>query len=289
MRDDRVDGVQSTIAELMGSSVGRRWLLKAGFGAGAAAWVMPSWAAAATGRSPLGGLIAGVGPSETRVFHFALGAAAEVDDLTLHVNGQVVPLSPHTPLTRMRLLGQGSLWRKLRRGRLTHFAEVEVPAERGLLASVRGIETARTWWWRRRSMPRWRARGRWPRRPSRWRGRTGWWPARPSGWPDSGCKPRSSPRCDEVVDLDTRRRLPSDGDRVDDVPSQRGHGRAHRGRRPPSRCWARPPRSRRSATRSIRCSRPARTSPPWSRRSTPTATRARSRSGRRPSPSRPSS
>ncbi len=80
-----------------------------------------------------------MGTTESRVFHFALGAAAEVDDLTLHVNGQVVPLSPHTPLTRMRLLGQGSLWRKLRRGRLTHFAEVEVPAERGLLASVRGV------------------------------------------------------------------------------------------------------------------------------------------------------
>ena len=138
MRDDAVDGVQSTIAALMGSSVGRRWLLKAGLGAGAAAWAMPSWAAAATGRSPLGGLIAGVGPSESRVFHFALGAAAEVDDLTLKVNGEVVALSPHTPLTRMRLLGQGSLWRKLRRGRLTHFAEVEVPAERGLLASVQG-------------------------------------------------------------------------------------------------------------------------------------------------------
>ena len=72
------------------------------------------------------------------MLHFALGAAAEVDDLTLHANGQVVPLSTHTPLTRMRLLSQGSLWRKLRRGRLTHFAQVELPAERGLVVSVRG-------------------------------------------------------------------------------------------------------------------------------------------------------
>ena len=136
MRDDAA-GVESTIAELMGSSVGRRWLLKAGFGAGAAAWAMPSWAAA--GPSPLSGLVAGVGPSESRVLQFALGAAAEVDDLTLHANGQRVPLSPHTPLTRMRLLGEGSLWRKLRRGRLTHFAAVELPAERGLVVSVRGV------------------------------------------------------------------------------------------------------------------------------------------------------
>ena len=128
---------EGTIAELMGSSVGRRWLLKAGLGAGAAAWAMPSWAAA--GPSPLSGLVAGVGPSESRVLQFALGAAAEVDDLTLHANGQRVPLSPHTPLTRMRLLGEGSLWRKLRRGRLTHFAEVELPAERGLVVSVRGV------------------------------------------------------------------------------------------------------------------------------------------------------
>ena len=45
MRDDAVDGVQTTIAELMRSSVGRRWLLKAGLGAGAAAWAMPTWAA----------------------------------------------------------------------------------------------------------------------------------------------------------------------------------------------------------------------------------------------------
>jgi hypothetical protein len=135
MRDDGVDG---TIAQLMGSAVGRRWLLKAGFGAGAAAVVVPRWAGAA-GPNPFAGLIAGVGVVESRTFHFALGAAAHVEDLTLHMNGQEVPLSPHTPLTRMRLLGQGSLWRKLRRGRLTHYAEVEVPAERGLLASVRGM------------------------------------------------------------------------------------------------------------------------------------------------------
>ena len=134
MRDDGVDG---TIAQLMGSPVGRRWLLKAGFGAGAAAVVVPRWAGASS-PNPFAGLFAGVGPMESRTFHFALSGAAEVDDLTLHANGEVVTLSPHTPLTRMRLLGQGSLWRKLRRGRLTHYATVEMPADRGLLLSVRG-------------------------------------------------------------------------------------------------------------------------------------------------------
>ena len=140
MRDDAVDGAdraQSTIAELMQSPVGRRWLLKAGLGAGAAAVIAPRWAAAA-GPSPMTGLLAGIGPMQTRVVHFALGAAAEVDELTVIANGQVVPLSSHSPLTRMRLLGQGTLWRKLRRGRLTHFVELELPAERGMAVSVRG-------------------------------------------------------------------------------------------------------------------------------------------------------
>ena len=138
MRDRAVDGgVESTIAGLMGSAVGRRWLLKAGLGVGAAAVIGPRWVAAA-GPSPMSGLLAGVGMSQRRVLHFALGAAAEVDGLMVHANGVVVPLVPHSPLTRMRLLGEGSLWRKLRRGRLSHFVEVELPVERGMVVSVRG-------------------------------------------------------------------------------------------------------------------------------------------------------
>ncbi len=141
MTDVESGGVESTIVELLGSSVGRRWLLKAGLGAGAlgaAAWGVPRWAAAGSGPVPRG-LVAGVaGSSESRVLQFALGAAAELDDLMVHANGQRVALAPHSPLTRMRLLGEGTLWRKLRRGRLTHYAQVELPADRGLVVTVQG-------------------------------------------------------------------------------------------------------------------------------------------------------
>ena len=136
MRDDGVDGVQRTIADLMRTSVGRRWLLKAGLGAGAAL-AMPQWAAASP--APVAGVVATASTPPGRVLHFALAAAAGVDELTVHANGAVHELVPHTPLTRMRLLSQGTLWRKVRRSRLTHFAAVELPAERGLVVSVRGV------------------------------------------------------------------------------------------------------------------------------------------------------
>src|SRR5262245_1449065 len=124
MKDDGIDEAQRAIAELMRTPVGRRWLLKAGLGA-AAASTMRAWATAATGP----GAVAderGAAPRSRRriVFHFALGPAAHLADLRVVASGREFALIPHTRSTRSALRSQGTLWRKIRRSQLTHFAVV---------------------------------------------------------------------------------------------------------------------------------------------------------------------
>jgi hypothetical protein len=144
MKDRSIDEAQRAIAELMRTPVGRRWLLKAGVGA-AAAWAVPAWATAAT-RRKAGADTHGAGPRTRRgiVFHFALGPAAHLADLRVVASGREVVLTPHTRRTRVALLSQGTLWRKISRSQLTHFAEVPLRRDRGTLLSVHGTRNGQT-------------------------------------------------------------------------------------------------------------------------------------------------
>src|SRR5262245_53269867 len=124
MKDRGLDEAQRTIAGLMRTPVGRRWLLKAGLGAAAAA-VMPAWATPATGQGTMAD-DRGAAPRSRRgiVFHFALGPAAGLADLRGVASGSEFALIPHTRSTRSALLSRGTLWRKLRLSQLTHFAQL---------------------------------------------------------------------------------------------------------------------------------------------------------------------
>jgi hypothetical protein len=137
MKDPGIDETQRTIAELMRTPVGRRWLLKMGV-TGAAALAIPSWAAAQGAGEPL--------PRSRRgtMFHFALGAAAQVADLQLVVNGHRVPLTPHTRSSHSALRAQGTLWRKINLDALTHFAAVPLPRNRPIVMWVYGVRNGRT-------------------------------------------------------------------------------------------------------------------------------------------------
>src|SRR4029453_10223102 len=116
MTDRAINETQRTIAELMTTPLGRRWLLKAGCGAAAAA-AMPVWAAAA-GRPDVA--VADERGATTRSrrgtgFHFALGPAAGLADLRVVASGREFALIPHTRSTRTALQSKGTLWRKVRR------------------------------------------------------------------------------------------------------------------------------------------------------------------------------
>jgi hypothetical protein len=144
MKDRGIDEAQRAIAELMTTPVGRRWLLKAGVGA-AAAWALPAGATAAT-RRKAGADTHGAGPRTRRgiVFHFALGPAAHLADLRVVASGREVALTPHTRRTRLALQSQGTLWRKISRSQLTHFAEVPLRRDRGAVLSVHGTRNGQT-------------------------------------------------------------------------------------------------------------------------------------------------
>ena len=136
MTDDGIDEARRTIGELMRTPVGRRWLLKAGLGA-AAATAMSAWVSPATGQ----GTVADEPGAATRsrrgiVFHFALGPAAHLADLRVVASGREFALIPHTRRTRAALRSQGTLWRKISRSELTHFAEIPLRRDRGTLLSV---------------------------------------------------------------------------------------------------------------------------------------------------------
>jgi hypothetical protein len=144
MKDDGIDEAQRAIAELMKTPVGRRWLLKAGLGAAAAA--MPAWAAAAGRPDAAVANTLGAATRSRRgtVFHFALGPAAHLADLRVVASGREFALIPHTRSTRAALQSKGTLWPKIRRSQLTHFAEIPLRRDRGTLLSVHGTRQGQT-------------------------------------------------------------------------------------------------------------------------------------------------
>jgi hypothetical protein len=139
MKDAAIDQTQRTIAELMRTPVGRRWLLKMGV-MGAAALAIPSWAAAQGSPAPA------PAPRSRRgtMFQFDLGAVAHLTDLRLVANGHRVPLTPHDQGSRSALRAQGTLWRKIDTDQLSHFAAVPLPHDRPIMLRVYGVRNGRT-------------------------------------------------------------------------------------------------------------------------------------------------
>ncbi len=146
MNDDGMGETRKTIEELLTTPVGRRWLLKTGFNL--------ATAAALLGSVPTG-MASEPDESEAeddrqrktlrhRILHFALGTAAGLDDLRVVVGGEEIPLTPHTRISRAALRQRGSLWRKIDRERLSHFARVTLPRDRTRLVSVYGTRRGRT-------------------------------------------------------------------------------------------------------------------------------------------------
>ena len=137
MSDERgkLDGEsQSLLAELWETPVGRRSVLKAGLAS-----------AAALGAGSIAAPGAEGAPRkkrrrvETTDLHFALGHVRGVSRLTLHANGKRIPLRRHTKASRDALSRRGGLWRAVALSQLTHHvAGVKLPADRGLIVSVRG-------------------------------------------------------------------------------------------------------------------------------------------------------
>ncbi|WP_139559081.1 NHL repeat-containing protein [Methylotetracoccus oryzae] len=142
------DDVSQTLDALLQTPVGRRWLLKLGVNAATAAAVLrsvPAWAeerpeeaedAAGSAAQAVGGVL--------RRFHFALGAAASLEDLHVVVNGVKVALTPHTRGTRRALTAWDGVWKRMDRQRLTHYAKVVVPPRRAVLLSVHGRRGGRS-------------------------------------------------------------------------------------------------------------------------------------------------
>ena len=127
------------VRDVWATPVGRRWLLKMAGAAGAGAVLSGIVGSPAAAHPPAPATRwRKTGRTHRLQFHFALGSAASLQDLQVRANGERVTLTPHTPLSRLRLLGQGSLWLKVRRSRLTHYATVRVPRDRGMIMSVHG-------------------------------------------------------------------------------------------------------------------------------------------------------
>jgi len=130
------------LAELSGTPVGRRWLLKAGLGsaaAAAAASLGPVAAAqAAPGRRDSAAAAAGL--------QFALDVPG-VSGLVLVANGAEVPLVAHTGASRSALRALGGLWKSMDLGALSHYvpprAVPALPLSRGMLVSVQGRRAGR--------------------------------------------------------------------------------------------------------------------------------------------------
>jgi hypothetical protein len=78
------------------------------------------------------------------MFQFALGAAGKLADLKVVANGEKISLTPHTAATRGKLRNQGSLFRKLNTQSLTHFAELRLPRDIGLILSVQATLAGET-------------------------------------------------------------------------------------------------------------------------------------------------
>jgi hypothetical protein len=126
------------LAQLQGTPVGRRWLLKAGLGsaaAAAAASLGPAATARAAQETPRARAAAAAG------WQFALDVPG-VSGLMLVANGVEVPLVAHTGASRSALRALGGLWKVMDLGALSHFvppgAVPALPSSRGMLTSVQG-------------------------------------------------------------------------------------------------------------------------------------------------------
>ena len=132
------DEGRRAVAEVMATPVGRRWVLRPGL-AGAAAAVLAESAGGVAVAAPAANGAAKKDRSVERLtLHFVLGAAASLPGLVVHALGAEVPLVPHTPATRKKLRSQGIVFSEPNTGLLTHYAEVELPADRGLPVTVYG-------------------------------------------------------------------------------------------------------------------------------------------------------
>jgi len=136
-RGDRED--ERLLAQLQGTPVGRRWLLKAGLGsaaAAAAASLGPVAAARAAPEAPEAAAAAG-----SARLQFALDVPG-IAGLMLVANGIEVPLRPHTAASRSALRAAGGLWKVMDLGVLSHYvpaaAVPAMPSSRGMLVSVQG-------------------------------------------------------------------------------------------------------------------------------------------------------
>jgi hypothetical protein len=137
MNDEQVQVGEdrSLLTELWEAPVGRRSVLKAGLGSAAALGLgsmVPPVADAAPRRSKRRRV-------ETTDLHFALRHARGVTGLTLLANGKTIPLVRHTAASRDALRRRGGLWQIADLSQLTHHVTgVKLPADRGILISVRG-------------------------------------------------------------------------------------------------------------------------------------------------------
>lgn len=131
------DETLSYLEELVATPVGRRWMLKAGLASAVALGVgsrMGTGSAQAATRQKQNGQ-----RTEHTDLHFAFGHVRGVTGMVLHANGKRVPLKRHTKRSRDALRRQGGLWGKMDLSQLSHHvSDVELPAERAILATVRG-------------------------------------------------------------------------------------------------------------------------------------------------------
>ena len=138
-RGDRGD--ERLLAELQGTPVGRRWLLKAGLGsaaAAAAASLGPAASAATRARNA-----ASAPAAVSAGLQFALEVPG-VSGLVLAVNGARVPLVAHTGASRSALRAAGGLWKAVDLGALSHYVPpVSLPGSRGMVVSVQGRRGSR--------------------------------------------------------------------------------------------------------------------------------------------------
>jgi hypothetical protein len=143
MGPDADEGLQS-LSAVMATPVGRRWVLQAGLGTTAAAILGTASAGSAAAAKPTPAAAKQTGPQDRIVFQLALGAAAKLADLKIVANGNKVNLTPHTAATRAKLRSQGSLFRKINTQVLTHFVDLRLPRDIGLILSVQGTMAGET-------------------------------------------------------------------------------------------------------------------------------------------------
>ena len=132
-----------SLEELLGTRVGRRWLLKAGLSSAAGAMLVGRASASARSKhshkpkqhKPN----KKTQPAQPARLQFALKPAAGLSSLVLVANGQRLALVKHTKASRAALKAEGGLWAKMNLSVLTHHVSgVPVHVERGMVVSVYG-------------------------------------------------------------------------------------------------------------------------------------------------------